>query len=122
MYINYSSEDMFICFSIFCSLRILIRCLKSSNSCLCSFSSGGKISLFLFTIYSSKYSAWFEIQNIATGNDKYTIILKISILTPMSYSLTITHSGTSCSRICQNKGSEYARLCTYTVYLNQGKI
>lgn len=25
-------------------------------------------------MYSSKYSAWFDIQNIATGNDRYTII------------------------------------------------
>lgn len=29
---------------------------------------------FLLTMYSSKYSAWFEIQNIVTGNDRYNTI------------------------------------------------
>lgn len=29
---------------------------------------------FLFTMYSSKYSAWFEIQNMATGKDRYSTI------------------------------------------------
>lgn len=71
---SHSSDCMPICFSILCSLRFLMRSLKSSSSCLCIFSSGGKISLFRFTMYSSKYSAWFDIQNIATGNDRYTII------------------------------------------------
>ena len=32
---------------------------------------------FLLTTYSSKYSAWLDIQNMATGNDRYsTICLK----------------------------------------------
>lgn len=33
-----------------------------------------KILTFLFTTYSSKYSAWFEIQNMATGKERYSII------------------------------------------------
>lgn len=34
----------------------------------------GALLTFLFTIYSSKYSAWFETQNIATGKERYNII------------------------------------------------
>lgn len=36
----------------------------------------GILLTFLCTIYSSKYSAWFETQNMATGKERYNIIWK----------------------------------------------
>lgn len=43
----------------------------------CSLFSNFKTRLtFRLITYSSKYSAWFEIQNMATGKDRYSIICK----------------------------------------------